>query len=98
MNKIKSIIRCAAIVADIIVATAIVVDLTKYGYKKIMKNKKVAKSNNVEAEFIEEVIPNELLKIKITNLENENRLIEVEPIGLQYINLVKKVKELWDIR
>ena len=34
MNKIKSIIRCAAIVADIIVATAIVVDLTKYGYKK----------------------------------------------------------------
>lgn len=50
------------------------------------------------AEFIEEVIPNELLKIKITILENENRLIEVEPIGLQYINLVKKVKELWDIR
>lgn len=58
MNKIKSIIRCAAIVADIIVATAIVVDLTKYGYKKIMKNKKVAKSNNVEAEVIEEVPAN----------------------------------------
>lgn len=58
MNKIKSIIKVAAIVADIIVATAIVVDLTKYGYKKIMKNKKVAKSNNVEAEVIEEVPAN----------------------------------------
>lgn len=58
MNKIKTIIKVAATVADIIVATAIVVDLTKYGYKKIMKNKKVAKSNNVEAEVIEEVPAN----------------------------------------
>ena len=58
MNKIKTIIKVAATVADIIVATAIVVDLTKYGYKKIMKNNKVAKCNNVEAEVIEEVPAN----------------------------------------
>jgi len=50
------------------------------------------------AEFIEEVIPNELLKINIKILENEERLICIEAIGNKYDNLLKKVKELWDIR
>ena len=37
------------------------------------------------AEFIKEVIPSELLKIKIEIIENEERLITIEPIGEKYI-------------
>ena len=50
------------------------------------------------AEFIEEVIPNELLKINIEILENEERLITIEAIGNEYIELLKKVEEIWNIR
>jgi len=50
------------------------------------------------AEFIEEVIPNELLKINIEILENEERLITIEAIGNEYIELLKKVEEVWNIR
>lgn len=50
------------------------------------------------AEFILEVIPSELLKINIEILENEERKIDITPIGDKYIELLKKVKELWDIR
>ena len=50
------------------------------------------------AEFILEVIPEELLKINITINSDDSRVICVEPVGSKYINLVKKVKELWDIR
>ena len=50
------------------------------------------------AEFISEVIPSELLKINIEILENEERLVTMEPIGSKYEELLKKVKELWDIR
>ena len=50
------------------------------------------------AEFILEVIPSELLKINIDILENEERKIDITPIGDKYIELLKKVKELWDIR
>lgn len=50
------------------------------------------------AEFISEVIPDELLKIEIEILENEERVISITPIGNKYIELLKVVKELWDIR
>lgn len=50
------------------------------------------------AEFIKEVIPDELLKIEIEILENEERVISITPIGNKYIELLKVVKELWDIR
>ena len=50
------------------------------------------------AEFIKEVIPNELLKINIEILENEERLITIEAIGNEYIELLKKVEEVWNIR
>lgn len=50
------------------------------------------------AEFIEEVIPEELLKINIKIIDNDERLIEIEAFGDKYIELLKKVKELWDIR
>ena len=50
------------------------------------------------AEFIEEVIPNELLKINIEILENEERLVTIDAFGDKYVELLKKVKELWDIR
>ena len=50
------------------------------------------------AEFISEVIPSELLKINIEILENEERLVTIEPFGKRYEELLKKVKELWDIR
>ena len=50
------------------------------------------------AEFISEVIPDELLKIEISIIENDARLIKMEAIGNKYIELLKKVKELWDIR
>ena len=50
------------------------------------------------AEFISEVIPSELLKINIEILENEERLVTIEAFGKQYEELLKKVKELWDIR
>ena len=50
------------------------------------------------AEFIKEVIPDELLKIEIEILENEERVISITPIGNKYIELLKMVKELWDIR
>lgn len=50
------------------------------------------------AEYIEEVIPFELLKINIEILENEERLVSIETRGEKYIELMKKVKELWDIR
>ena len=50
------------------------------------------------AEFIKEVIPDELLKIEIEILENEERVISITPIGNIYIELLKVVKELWDIR
>lgn len=50
------------------------------------------------AEFIKEVIPDELLKIEIEILENEERVISVTPVGNKYIELLKVVKELWDIR
>ena len=50
------------------------------------------------AEFIKEVIPDELLKIEIEILENEERVISTTPIGNKYIELLKVVKELWDIR
>ena len=50
------------------------------------------------AEFISEVIPNELLKIYIEILDNEERKITITPVGDNYIELLKKVKELWDIR
>ena len=48
------------------------------------------------AEFIEEIIPNELMKINIEILENEERKITIETIGNKYNELLKKVKELWD--
>lgn len=50
------------------------------------------------AEFIKEVIPDELLKIEIEILENEERVISITPVGNKYIELLKVVKELWDIR
>ena len=50
------------------------------------------------AEFILDVIPNELLKIDISILEDEARLIEINAFGKKYEELLKKVKELWDIR
>ena len=50
------------------------------------------------AEFIKEVIPDELLKIEIEILENEERVISITPIGNKYIELLKVVKELWNIR
>lgn len=50
------------------------------------------------AEFIKEVIPDELLKIEIEILENEERVISITPIGNKYIELLKVVRELWDIR
>ena len=50
------------------------------------------------AEFIKEVIPDELLKIEIEILENEERVISITPIGNKYIEFLKVVKELWDIR
>ena len=50
------------------------------------------------AEFIKEVIPDELLKIEIEILENEERVISITPYGNKYIELLKVVKELWDIR
>ena len=50
------------------------------------------------AEFILEVIPDELLKINIEILENEERLVTIDAFGDKYIELLKKVKELWDIR
>jgi tRNA threonylcarbamoyladenosine biosynthesis protein TsaE len=50
------------------------------------------------AEFIKEVIPDELLKIEIEILKNEERVISITPIGNKYIELLKVVKELWDIR
>ena len=39
-----------------------------------------------------------LLKIEIEILENEERVISITPIGNKYIELLKVVKELWDIR
>ena len=50
------------------------------------------------AEFIKEVIPDELLKIEIEILENEERVISITPVGNKYIEILKVVKELWDIR
>ena len=50
------------------------------------------------AEFILEVIPDELLKINIEILENEERLVTIDAFGDKYVELLKKVKELWDIR
>ena len=50
------------------------------------------------AEFISEVIPSELLKINIEILENEERLVTIDAFGDKYVELLKKVKELWDIR
>ena len=50
------------------------------------------------AEFIQEVIPDELLKIEIEILENEERMITITPIGSKYIELLKVVKSIWDIR
>ena len=50
------------------------------------------------AEFIPEVIPNELLKIEIEIIEDDKRLITIEPIGNKYIELLKKVEEVWAIR
>ncbi len=50
------------------------------------------------AEFIDEVIPEELLKIEITILENETRQVDIEAIGNKYIELLKKVDEVWNIR
>ena len=50
------------------------------------------------AEFIPEVIPEELMKINIEILENEERLVTIEPYGKKYEELLVKVKELWDIR
>lgn len=50
------------------------------------------------SEFILDVIPDELLKIDISILEDEARLIEINAFGKKYEELLKKVKELWDIR
>ena len=50
------------------------------------------------AEFIEEVIPNELLKIEIEIVENDERIVSIEASGDKYNELLKKVKDLWDIR
>ena len=50
------------------------------------------------SEFIIDVIPSELLKININILENEAREIEIIAFGKKYEELLKKVKELWDIR
>lgn len=52
MNKFKTIIKVAATVADLIVATSIMVDVCKYGYNKLMKNKKTA-NNNSDVETVE---------------------------------------------
>ena len=50
------------------------------------------------AEFIQEVIPDELLKIEIEILENEERMITITPLGSKYEELLKVVKSVWDIR
>ena len=50
------------------------------------------------AEFIQEVIPEELLKIEIEILENEERMITITPVGSKYEELLKVVKSVWDIR
>ena len=50
------------------------------------------------AEFIQEVIPDELLKIEIEILENEERMITITPVGSKYEELLKVVKSVWDIR
>ena len=50
------------------------------------------------AEFILEVIPNELLKIEIEIVESDERIVSITAHGDRYIELLKKVKELWDIR
>ena len=50
------------------------------------------------AEFIQEVIPEELLKIEIEILENEERMITITPLGSKYEELLKVVKSVWDIR
>ena len=50
------------------------------------------------AEFIQEVIPDELLKIEIKILENEERMITITPLGSKYEELLKVVKSVWDIR
>ena len=50
------------------------------------------------AEFIQEVIPNELLKIEIKIIEDDKRLITIDAIGGKYEELLKKVIEVWAIR
>ena len=50
------------------------------------------------AEFIQEVIPNELLKIEIEIIEEDKRSITIEAIGDKYIELLKKVMEVWATR